>query len=215
MLPVLAYADRGSPVRYNRRPVTAQARQAGTETADTAAIDIALMTRITARDAHAIGELYDRHHRLLFGLVFRVLGSRSDAEDVLQDVFMAVWNRAESYNAGLGSPVAWLVRVARNRAVDRLRANGVRTRTLEVISTVPDISETPEDRAAAHESARRITQALAALPTDLRRLIEEAYFLGLTHSELAERHTLPLGTVKTRIRTGMLALRHSLTQDRP
>src|ERR1700704_991538 len=93
--------------------------------------DIALIDRIVARDPGAVGELYDRHSRLLYGLILRILHDRSEADDVLQDVFVLVWTRAETYNAALGAPVAWLVRLARNRAIDRLRANSVRLRAVE------------------------------------------------------------------------------------
>lgn len=170
------------------------------------------MERMVARDAGAVGELYDRHSRLLFGLILRVLGHRSDAEEVLQEVFIAVWNRSATYNVALGSPVAWLVRCARNRAVDRLRANAVRLRTAEAAAAEPVPAATPETDAASSEQRRQVAQALGTLPADQRDLIEQAYFLGLTQSELAARHKLPLGTVKTRIRTGMLTLRQSLSQ---
>lgn len=173
-------------------------------------LDITLIERIVSRDARAVGELYDRHSRLLFSLIHRILGLRADAEDVLQEVFLAVWNRSQTYNAELGPPVAWLVRIARNRALDRLRANAVRTRTTDA-APEPVEPTSPEVRAAEGERQRAVTRALAGLPREQRDLIEQAYFLGLTQSELAERHRLPLGTVKTRIRTGMLALRQSLS----
>src|SRR4030081_3348595 len=92
--------------------------------------DIALLDRIVARDEQAVAELYDRHHRLLFGLILRILRDRSEAEEVLQEVFVLVWTRAETYNVALGSPAAWLVRIARNRGIDRLRANNVRGRAV-------------------------------------------------------------------------------------
>ena len=88
--------------------------------------DIRLIERIVARDQAAVGELYDRHFRLLFGLILRIIRDRSEAEEILQEVFVLVWTRAETYNVSIGPPAAWLVRVARNRAIDRLRANNVR-----------------------------------------------------------------------------------------
>jgi RNA polymerase sigma-70 factor (ECF subfamily) len=172
--------------------------------------DIALIERIVARDAEAVGDLYDRHNRLLFGLILRILRDRSEAEEVLQEVFVLVWTRAETYNVALGSPAAWLVRVARNRAIDRLRANSVRLRAVESAPPRP-ASDSPEAHATATEQQRIVARALESLPSDQRALIEDAYFLGMTQSELAAKFKLPLGTVKTRIRTGMQALRQQLS----
>jgi RNA polymerase sigma-70 factor, ECF subfamily len=173
--------------------------------------DIALIERVGARDERALSELYDRHSRLLYGLVLRILHDRGHAEDVLQEVFLAVWTRVHTYNVALGAPVAWLVRIARNRAIDRLRAAGVRLRAVE--SAPADCVDTasPEDHASAGERWQAASRVLDALPREQRVLIEDAYFLGLTHAELAAQHGLPLGTVKTRIRTGMQTLRQSLT----
>ena len=176
---------------------------------DESRADIALLTRIVARDADAIGELYDRHHRLLFGLILRIVRDRSEAEEILQEVFVQVWTRAETYNVALGTPAAWLVRIARNRAIDRFRANSVRARTLEATPAPPPV-ESPEARAAMTEQQRAVGRALDTLPSEQRELIECAYFMGLTQSELAERFGLPLGTVKTRVRTGMISLRREL-----
>jgi RNA polymerase sigma-70 factor (ECF subfamily) len=106
--------------------------------------DVLLMRRIAARDASAIGELYDRHKRLLFGLILRILGQRGDAEEVLQEVFVSVWNRGAQFDPALGAPLAWLVRVARNRALDRLRANAVRVKAVESATTEPEPVESPE-----------------------------------------------------------------------
>lgn len=174
--------------------------------------DVALLARIVAREAEAVGELYDRHCRLLYGLILRILRDRDEAEEVLQDVFVLVWNRSATYNPALGSPAAWLVGIARNRAIDRLRANTVRRRGIESVRVEVDPSESPEANASLGEQQRAVMQALDAIPREQRDLIEEAYYLGFTHSELAERHKLPLGTVKTRIRTGLLALREQLSQ---
>jgi RNA polymerase sigma-70 factor (ECF subfamily) len=181
------------------------------QTAEDTRGDITLIERIVARDQAAVGDLYDRHSRLLFGLILRILRDRSEAEEVLQEVFVLVWTRAETYNVALGSPAAWLVRIARNRAIDRLRANSIRLRAVES-APKPPAADNPESRAALSEQQRTVARALDALPRDQRELIEQAYFLGLTQSELAEKFALPLGTVKTRIRTGMMALRLQLQQ---
>jgi len=182
------------------------------QSSDEAFADIALIDRIVSRDERAVGELYDRHSRALYGLILRILRDRSEAEEVLQEVFVLVWTRAETYNPALGTPAAWLVRIARNRAIDRLRANSVRLRAVES-APMPPPAASPESEASAGEQQRAVIRALEALPCEQRLLIEQAYFLGLTQSELAERHQLPLGTVKTRIRIGMQALRAQLSQQ--
>ena len=171
--------------------------------------DIALLERVTARDPQALAELYDRHSRLLFTLIVRIVRDRAEAEEVLQEVFLAVWTKAATYNATLGSPVGWLVRLARNRAIDHFRTSGVRARTVESVEA-PPIGDNPEEAASRNQERRRVRSALDTLPDEQRVLIEQAYFRGMTHSELAEAFALPLGTVKTRVRAGMQALRQQL-----
>jgi RNA polymerase sigma-70 factor, ECF subfamily len=171
--------------------------------------DIALLDRVVARDQQAIAELYERHSRLLFGLILRILRDREEAEDVLQEVFLAAWTRAETYKASLGTPAGWLVRIARNRAIDRLRANSSRLRAIEAGGTPAAEARSSPDG----EAQRDVARALDALPVEQRSLIEEAFFRGLTHSELAARFSIPLGTVKTRVRTGLLALRQYLQES--
>jgi len=179
------------------------------QSSDETRADIALLERLVARDSNALGTLYDRHSRLLFGLILRILKDRSDAEEVLQEVFVQAWTRATTYHVALGSPAGWLVGIARNRAIDRLRANTVRAHAVETVPT-PAPVETPEARATVSEQQREVQRALDALPREQRELIEEAYFRGSTQSELAAQFNLPLGTVKTRIRTGLMALRSHL-----
>ena len=171
--------------------------------------DIALLERVTARDQHALAELYDRHSGLLFALIVRIVRDRAEAEEVLQEVFLAVWTRAASYNATLGSPAGWLVGFARNRAIDHWRSSGVRARTLESVEAPPG-GDNPEQAASRNQERGRVRSALDTLPDEQRALIEQAYFRGMTHSELAETFALPLGTVKTRVRAGMQALRRQL-----
>ena len=183
-----------------------------------ATADRLLLERIARRDQTAVAELYDRHCRVLYGIALRILRSASDAEDVLQDVFVRVWTRADSYDERLGAPGAWLTRIARNRAIDKLRSRVARGDTRQ--PSVEDVnaaerttaSDRPSPEAEAEQSRTRsdIHGALAELPVEQRALIEAAFFDGYTHSELAERFGLPLGTVKTRIRSGMLAMRQRL-----
>jgi len=210
-------------VRYN----AAVLKSGGSGTSEDIRADSTLIERIASRDANAVSELYDRYSRLLYGLILRIVRDRGEAEDVLQETFVIVWNRVETYKVALGSPAAWLVRIARNRAIDRLRANTVRMRALESLesttsrtsasstSSTPSefvSSENPETSAALGEQERAVTRALDSIPREQRDLIEEAYYLGFTQTELAERHKLPLGTVKTRIRSGLLTLRQQLSQ---
>ena len=171
--------------------------------------DIALLERITAHDQQALSELYDRHSRLLFTLITRIVRDRAEAEEVLQEVFLAVWTKAATYSATLGSPVGWLVRLARNRAIDHFRTSRVVARTLERVEG-PPIGDNPEEAASRNQERRRVRSALDTLPDVQKELIEQAYFGGMTHSELAEAFALPLGTVKTRVRAGMQALRQQL-----
>ena len=195
---------------YNATALTSWS--SGIESPDGDRLDVTLIERIAAHEASAVGELYDRYSRLLYGLILRIVRDRSEADEVLQDVFVAVWNRAETYNVALGSPAAWLVRIARNRAIDRRRANAARMRAAESAPLEFHTSENPEVSALLGEQQRVVARALEAIPRDQRDLIEEAYYLGRTQSELAERHKLPLGTVKTRIRTGLMTLRQHLSQ---
>ena len=184
---------------------------------DEARAAVALVTRMVHGDVDAVAELYDRHSRLLFGLVLRIIDDRSEAEDVLQEVFLAAWNKAASYDASLGSVAGWLVRIARNRAIDRLRARSSRGQHAtagEAAAPVAVAAESPETDILHLEQQRAVTQALGALPTEQRALIEHAYYDGLSHSQLAVRFKLPLGTVKTRIRAGMMALRQQLQDNR-
>jgi RNA polymerase sigma-70 factor, ECF subfamily len=176
--------------------------------------DLSLLQRIAARDTAAVAELYDRHSRLLFGLILRIVRDRGEAEEILQEAFVRVWTRAEMYDARVGGPLPWIVRVARNCAIDRLRARRVRaavdTPAIDLAAVEAAAIQTPEAAVLSAERRRTLTDALAGLPAEQRQLIEAAFFEGYTHSELAQRFGLPLGTVKTRIRAGMIAMRKRL-----
>jgi RNA polymerase sigma-70 factor (ECF subfamily) len=185
-------------------------------------IDLRLLQRIATRDEAALAELYDRHSRLTYSVIMHILRSPSDAEEVLQETFVRVWSRAETYDALLGSPAAWLTRIARNRAIDRLRACRARANVVveaavhsgdDAARSVQSVTRaTPETTLEDHTTASAVRTALAALAPSQRELIEAAFFEGYTHSELAARFGVPLGTVKTRIRTGLAAMRSRLEQ---
>ena len=182
--------------------------------------DLSLLERIAARDDAALAELYDRHHRLAFAIIRRIVQSPSDAEEVLQETFVRVWSRAETYDARLGSPAAWVVRIARNRAIDRVRARQARADVNAPVPAPDDPApardlpshDTPESVLHSTYAARAVRGAVAALPAAQRTLIEAAFFEGYTHQELAARFGVPLGTVKTRIRSGLVSLRGRLEQ---
>jgi RNA polymerase sigma-70 factor (ECF subfamily) len=184
-------------------------------------VDLGLLQRIAMRDERALAELYDRHSRLAYTVIIRIVGSSLDAEEVLQETFVRVWSRAETYDALLGSPVTWLTRIARNRAIDRLRARRVRASVVVEVaihatdatrSAEPVTRETPETMLEGRTTAGAVRTALATLAPVQRTLIEAAFFEGYTHSELATRFGIPLGTVKTRIRAGLTAMRGRLEQ---
>jgi len=179
--------------------------------------DHSLLQRIAARDPDALAELYDHHSRLLFGLILRIVRDRGDAEEILQEAFVRVWTRAETYDMRMGGPLPWIVRVARNCALDRLRARRVRAAVhapaidMAAVEAAPATGiQTPEAAVLDAERRRTLTDALAGLPAEQRQLIEAAFFEGYTHSELAQHFELPLGTVKTRIRAGMIAMRQQM-----
>ena len=170
------------------------------------------MTRLAAGDVSVIGNLYDRHARAVFSLAVRVLGNREDAEEIVQDVFAQVWSQAARFDAARGTFGAWLLMMTRSRAIDRLRARrpGAAVIAPEPLREPPDPIPTQEESVITGEDAERIRVAMQDLNTSQRTAIELAYYEGLSQSEIAERLQEPLGTVKTRIRSGLLKLRAAL-----
>ena len=162
-------------------------------------------------DEAALSELYNRYRLILFGLLLRILHSRAEAEDCLQEVFLQVWRQAAAFDEARGRPFTWLVTMARSRAIDRLRALSSRDRTAQdaARATVEETSDAVTD-AIRSEQAAVVRKALDALPAEQRRVLELAYFDGLTQSEIAARLNQPLGTIKTRTRTAMMKLRELL-----
>ena len=173
--------------------------------------DVALLSAIAARDEVALARLYDRYRAILFGLLMRILNNREEAEDVLQEVFLQVWRKAEDFDENRGRPFTWLVTLARSRGIDRLRTLAARERVAEAGAREPseEISDAVPD-AFKSEQRGLVSEALAKLPDEQKRPIMLAYFEGLTQSEIATNLGAPLGTVKTRMRTGMIRLRELL-----
>lgn len=167
-----------------------------------------LMTRVRKRDADAFEALYDLYHRLVYGVAARMLDEGTAADDVTQTVFLKVWNSPELYRGG--NFAAWLVRVTRNRALDALRGRSQRAHA-ELPEALPE-TESIEETAFARLDAQRVRQALAALPPEQREPIELGFFGGVTHVEIARRLQTPLGTIKTRIRSGLQRLRTTLDE---
>jgi RNA polymerase sigma-70 factor (ECF subfamily) len=178
--------------------------------------DVELLHAIKDGDEQALASLYDRYRLILFGLILRILHSQSEAEDVLQEVFLQVWQRASNFEEARGRPFTWLVTLARSRAIDRLRSLGSRDRTANEAGREAEVTgETRDavDDAIRSEQGETVRHALAALPDEQRKTLVLAYFEGLTQTEIAERLNTPLGTVKTRMRSGMIKLRELLDQS--
>jgi RNA polymerase sigma-70 factor (ECF subfamily) len=181
---------------------TAEASQAG------------LLHRIAAQDREALAEFYDQTAAVLFSTAVRILGDAHDAEEVVQDVFVQIWNKAATFDATLGAPFHWALGITRNRSIDRLRSRQRRTRVLEEMTdktaSQPVASLPQNPFALSEEELTGVRSAVKNLPSDQRQAIEMAFFGGMTHAEIAAALGEPLGTVKARIRRGMLKLRESM-----
>ena len=174
--------------------------------------DVELLKAVARGDEQALAQLYDSYRVILFGLLVRILNSREEAEDVLQEVFLQVWRRARDFDETRGKPFTWLVTLARSRAIDRLRSLGARDRVAQasVREAAEEVSDAARDTFRSEQRAL-VTSALSQLPEEQKRPLVLAYFDGLTQSEIATKLGAPLGTVKTRMRAGMIKLRELLT----
>ena len=184
--------------------------------AERAHFDAELLRRMSRDDREAFAQLYDRFSRPLFATALRILGNSAEAEDIVQDVFLALWEKAADFDASRGSAFAWAVTLTRNRSIDRVRA---RKRRQEILTTATEEEAGTQpagagpdsaDKLVAKEQAGAIRNAVASLPPEQQRAVELAFFSGLTQQEIAEQLREPLGTVKARIRRGLLRLRDIL-----
>ena len=173
--------------------------------------DQELIEKLRKGDKNAFREVYARYSQVVYNLAFRMLRSREEAEEVVQEIFLQVWNKADTYDPARGAISTWIVNIARSRSIDKLRTLGYREQTTELIedrvNSKSDFSRIIEDR---EESRKVIRDALDSLPENQRVAIEIVFFEGLTHIEAAERLNEPVGTIKTRIRLGVSKLKEKI-----
>ncbi|WP_133498889.1 sigma-70 family RNA polymerase sigma factor [Cognatilysobacter terrigena] len=173
-----------------------------------------LLLDVAQGDRDAFERLYRAASPRLFSICLRLLPDRAEAEDVLQEVFAAIWHKAEQFDPARANAMAWMAMIARNRCIDRLRSPGhtVRTTAIELGEELPDHGETPIDAAVASDDRERLQRCMQRLDERRRGLIRTAFFDGATYEELATRSGAPLGSVKSWIRRGLLQLRACLEQ---
>ncbi len=185
---------------------------------DAPASDAHLLSRTAEGDESAVAELYDRYGGVVYAVVYRIVGQKADAEEVVMEAFAQVWRDARRFEGARGSAAAWLTMISRSRALDHVRSRDRRERlNTSAAREAPAGSPTtghwggdPGYQVEQNERQRRVAEALGALAPAQRQAIELAYFEGLSQSEIAERLNEPLGTIKTRVRLGMLKLRDAL-----
>lgn len=166
--------------------------------------DAMLVSAIRSGDESAMAQVYDRYSGIVYSVGLRVLGETGAAEDILQDVFMQLWRNPAAFDASRGSLPGWLAVIARNRAIDSLRKRRPEDELSEVVVSIePDMVRGVE----WSRTLDKVRTALGAMPTPQRTALEMSFFEGLTHVEIAEKMSEPLGTIKTRIRAGLLVLR--------
>lgn len=183
--------------------------------------DRALLRRIVAKEPQALGELYDHYNRLLFGLLLSILKKRTEAEDLLQEVFTQIWEKADQFDAASGSAYTWICTITRNKAIDRLRSKVYKEQKKQSSSlddddvhvTLYSSENNPLEDTILNERAKLVKQAMEQLSDKQREVIEVAYFEGKTQSEISEEFDVPLGTIKTRMRDAMIKLRTLLADE--
>lgn len=173
--------------------------------------DIQLVGRAAAGDQRAFAELFDRHAGIVLGVLTKLLHRRELAEEILQETFFQAWKQADRYRPERATPRAWLLMLARARAIDRIRSRSSRRKREETVAAPVDVDAVGTRRLETSETRTDVANALEILPEEQRRSIELAFYRGLTHTEIASELELPLGTVKSRIALGMRKMREALT----
>lgn len=166
-----------------------------------------VLARVAAGERAALEVLYRQTSAKLYGVCLRILRDRTEAEEVLQEVFVTIWRRADAYEPAKGSAMTWLAAIARNRAIDRVRARRTRTAPMEEAEMLADPLPLAGELLEADDRYRKLATCLEGLEPRTASAIRQAFFDGLTYEALAERSDTPLGTMKSRIRRGLLALR--------
>jgi RNA polymerase sigma-70 factor, ECF subfamily len=180
-----------------------------------AALDASLVRQLLQRDMRAFEQIYDRHSRLVYGLVYRIVQQAGTAEEVVQDVFLQLWRNAAQYDASRGPFLPWLLTMARHRALDTLRLKSERQRRREdQTDELPGVCAAPQFEKQLDEKRRavQVRELMTSLQPQQKRAIELAYFEGLSHTEIAATLKEPLGTVKSWIRNGLMRLREGLQE---
>ncbi|MDA9865286.1 sigma-70 family RNA polymerase sigma factor [bacterium] len=171
-----------------------------------------LIARTALRDQTAFAALYDATSAKLFGICLRILNDRSEAEDALQDVYIRIWHKADSYAVTGHSPMTWLITLARNMAIDRYRGRKGKQADIDAASHVADASPGPEAQAIAASERRRIDSCLDELESDKATAVKGAYLEGETYQELANKYGVPLNTMRTWLRRSLISLRECLSR---
>jgi RNA polymerase sigma-70 factor, ECF subfamily len=173
--------------------------------------DLDLLLALRGGQVNALGSLYDRYSKLVYGLAYKILGNSEEAEDITQEVFLTLWRR-DTYDPKRGSLSSFLTTMTRSRSIDKLRSRSSKLRLIQRWQGIVkgEVAATPLEQASLGERSQLVRHALSQLPESERLILEIAYYEGLSQSEIAERLNIPLGTVKTRSRQGLLKLRQTL-----
>jgi RNA polymerase sigma-70 factor, ECF subfamily len=203
-------ANNGDCKRVCARGMTNPAQESDNEFA------ARLINRIAEGDDSAFDALYERFSRSLYGMAYRMMNDPKEAEDVLQEGFTYIWRKAATYDPNRSSPFAWAVMIMRNKAIDRLRVRQRLEKLREKVTAEESLYQ-EKDEASANEPTLRergvlVRSALQQIPQEQRQALELSFFGGLTHEQIAERLDTPLGTIKARIRRGLLRLRDCLEE---